>query len=167
MYFIPIDVPLRDQREADVEGGVTEFDGTSVVVKLIPQVVKDVSNSPILNDFLKSYNNNHKIVVFDGITDKVYNTIRKKKNIEVFVRDYLMIDLMEHDCAPDNCKIVMSDEIKHITNPKFGKIHENDPLCRYHYAKVNDIIRVERSSINNALDVDYRRVIEPRPIFDL
>lgn len=167
LYFIPLDVPIRDQREVDVDGGVSEFDGKIMVVKLIPQVVKDVTNSPLLNDFLKSYNNNYKIIVFDGITDKVYNTIRKKKNIEVFVRDYLMIDMMEHDSAPDNCKIVTLYEIKHITNPKFGKIHENDPLCRYYSAKVNDIIRVERSSINNALDVDYRRVIEPRPIFDL
>jgi DNA-directed RNA polymerase subunit H (RpoH/RPB5) len=166
-YTIPLDTPLRDQREADTDGGTHEFDGSAIIVKLIPQIVKDISNSPILNDFLKSHNNNHKIVVFDAITDKVYNTIRKKKNIEVFVRDYLMIDLMAHDCAPENCKILSLDDVKYITNPKFGKIHENDPLCRYYYARVGDILRVERSSINNAIDVDYRRVIEPKPIFDL
>ena len=78
-YIIPIDTPFRDQRELVGEGGTPDFDGNSLIVKLIPQVVKDISNSPILNDFFKTYNNNHKIVVFDGAADKVYNIIRKKK----------------------------------------------------------------------------------------
>jgi hypothetical protein len=165
-YIIPMDIPFRDQREANVEGVNLDFDGLSLIVKLIPQVVKDVSNSPILNDFFKSYNNNHKIVVFDGVADKVHNIIRKKKNIEVFDRDYLMIDLMSIDSAPAKCGFVTLKDIEHITNPKFSKIHENDPLARYYNAKYKDILHVERTSINNSREVGYRKVIEPKPVFN-
>lgn len=165
-YIIPIDTPFRDQREINAEGGNLDFDGSSLIVKLIPQVVKDVSNSPILNDFFKSYNNNHKIVVFDGVADKVYNIIRKKKNIEVFDRDYLMIDFMSHDCAPADCNFVTLKEIEHITNPKFSRAHENDPLARYYNAKFGDILRIERTSINNSREIGYRKIIEPKPVFN-
>jgi len=165
-YIIQIDTPFRDQREINAEGGNLEFDGSSLIVKLIPQVVKDVSNSPILNDFFKTYSNNHKIVVFDGVADKVYNIIRKKKNIEVFDRDYLMIDFMSHDCAPADCNFVTLKEIEHITNPKFSRIHENDPLARYYNARFGDILRVERTSINNSREIGYRKIIESKPVFN-
>lgn len=165
-YIIPIDKSFRDQREINAEGGNLEFDGSSLIVKLIPQVVKDVSNSPILNDFFKSYGNNHKIVIFDGIADKVYNIIRKKKNIEVFDRDYLMIDFMSHDCAPADCNLITLKDIEHITNPKFSRAHENDPLSRYYNAKVGNILRIERTSINNSREIGYRKIIEPKSVFN-
>lgn len=165
-YVIPIDAPFRDQREMNGEGGNIEFDGSSLIVKIIPQIVKDISNSPILNDFLKLYNNNHKIVVFDGAADKVFNAIRRKKNIEVFDRDYLMIDYMEYNGAPSKCEFVTLKDIEYISNPKFGKAHENDPLSIYYNAKIGDIMRIERTSINNSLEVAYRRVIEPKAIFN-
>lgn len=163
-YIIPIDNPIRDQRESTGEGNA-DFEGNVVVVKLIPQAVKDITNSPILNDFLKTYNKNHKIVVFDDITDKVYLMIRKKKNIEVFSRDNLMIDLMSHVSAPIDCSFITLDEISHITNPKFGKILENDPLCRYYDARKGQILRIIRASINNSSEPAYRRVIDARPVF--
>lgn len=164
-YLIPIDNHYRDEREVSGDGANHEFDGSVLVVRLIPQIVKDITNSPILNDFFKTYTNHHKIVVFDGISDKVYNSFRKKKNSEVFDRDFLMIDLMSMTCAPNNCKFVSKDEISHIINPKFSKMHENDPCARYYNAKVGSILRIERPSINNSCDIGYRKIIEPKSIF--
>lgn len=163
-YIIPLDTPFRDQREGKGDATV-EFDGSSVIIKIIPQVVKDISNSPLLNDFFKTYNKNHKIIVFDGMADKVYNVLSKKRNVEVFDRDYLMIDLMSHKCAPVSCSIVTEDDINYITNPKIAKILENDPLCRYYNGKKSSIIRVVRSSLNNSEEVVYRKVIEPKSVF--
>lgn len=165
VYIIPLDTHYRDDREAKAEGNI-DFDGSSVIVKIIPQIVKDIANSPILNDFFKSYNKFHKIIIFDGMSDKVYNTIRRKKNAEAFDRDFLMIDLMSHDSAPIDCGFVTIADIAHITNPKFGRIHENDPLCRYYNGKKRQIMRIIRPSINNSQEVGYRRVDDPKSIFN-
>jgi len=91
IYMIPLDTPYSDQRDA--KEGNTDFVGLQIVVKIIPQSVKDIGNSPILNDFLKSYPNYHKIIVFDAISDKVYNVLSRKKNVEVFDRDWIQNDV--------------------------------------------------------------------------
>jgi DNA-directed RNA polymerase subunit H (RpoH/RPB5) len=163
-YIIPLDTPYRDQREEKGEANV-EFDGSVVIVKIIPQILKDISNSPLLNEFFKQYNKNHKIIVFDGMADKVYNVLSKKKNVEVFDRNYLMIDLMSHRGAPVSCSLVTNEDIKYITNLKIAKILENDPMCRYYNGKKGLIIRVVRTSLNNSEEIVYRKVIEPKSVF--
>lgn len=166
IYTIPLDKPYKDQRDSK---GVAEdsdvFDGSVVIVKIIPQDVKDVSNSPILNEFLKTYSKNHKIIVFDKMADKVYTALSKKKNVEVFERVNLMIDLMSHVCAPIRCDFVTLDDINYITNPKMSKILENDPLSRYYNAKKGNTMRIVRPSLNNSVEVIFRKVIEPKLVF--
>lgn len=160
-YTIPLDTPIRDDRETKAEGTV-EFDGSAVIIKLIPQVVKDISNSPILNDFFKTYNKNHKIIVFDGMSDRVYTALSKKRNVEAFDRDFLMMDLMSYVSAPNKVEFVTRDEIPHLANPKLPKIHENDPLCRYFNGKKGNYFRLISPSINNCVFVSYRKVIAPK-----
>jgi hypothetical protein len=167
-YTIPLDTVYRDQREDGkgvVSGASANFDGKSVVVKLIPQVVKDTNNSPIVNDFLKTYANNHKIIVFDGMADKVYITLSRKKNTEVFERDFFMIDLMSHYCAPVSCSVVSDAEMGYIINPKVSKIHENDPLVRYYNGKRGQVMHILRTSLNNSVEPAFRKIIEPKPLF--
>ena len=163
-YIIPLDKPFRDQREGKGEATV-DFDGSLLIVKLVPQVVKDISNSPILNDFFKQYNNNHKLIVFDGMADKVYSFLSKKKNVEVFDKDYLMIDMMSHVCAPISCSIITEEDISYIINPKIAKIKENDPLCRYYNGKKGLIMRIIRASLNNGEEVVYRKITDSAPVF--
>ena len=160
IYFIPLDTNYKNERSSS-----KEFNGMTVVVKLISQSVKDVANSHVLNDFFTSHKAYHKIIVFDDITDKVYNTIAHKKNSEVFSKNALLIDLMSHKGMPNSCSFVSTDDIKHILNPKFAKIHENDPLCKYYNGKTGMIMRIVYASINNIQDVRYRNVIEPKPYF--
>lgn len=162
IYTIPLDVPYEDQRDGQ---GTLEFDGSRVIVKIVPQVLKDVGNSPILEDFFKTYTKYHKIIIFDGVSDKVYNTLIKKKNTEVFDRDALMIDLMSHEAAPISCNFVTREDISHIKNPKMAKIHENDPLIKYYNGKRGKILRVLRPSLNNSIEAAYRVIIEPKSYF--
>lgn len=158
VYVIPLDKPYKDQRTKVLETDV--FDSMNVAVKIMHHNAKDISHIQLLNDFFKTYSNCHKIIVFDDMSDKVDNSLRKKKNIEVFTEYFLMIDLMAHDGAPLDCEIVKeSDFESHIINPKFPKIHENDPLCRYYNCKKNDYLRIVRSSLNNSCEVAYRKVI--------
>lgn len=180
VYTIRLDINIKDDRidEGNKKGNSNkksltsdsekyDFDGSLLIIKLVPQRVSDIENSPLFNDFVKTYIKNHKIIVFDGILEKVYNSVRHKKNIEVFSRDALKIDLMSYILSPLECNIVTSNDIKHIIHPKIPKIHENDPLARYYRAKKGQIIRIIRASINNSKEVVYRKVIEPKPIFNV
>ena len=160
IYFIPLDTQYKNERDPSKESN-----SMTVVVKLISQSVKDVANSHVLNEFYKSHKSYHKIIVFDDITDKVYNTISRKKNAEVFSKNALLIDLMSHKGMPNECSFVTSSDIKHIINPKFAKIHENDPLCRYYNGKTGMIMRIVCPSLNNVQEIRYRNIIEPKPYF--
>lgn len=159
-YKIPLDKNYEDA------GTTKDFDGSCVIVKLIPQVVKDITNSPIINDFLKTNLKYHKIIVFDGMSDKVHIALSKKKNVEVFSRDYLMIDLMSHDCAPIKCELITDDDIKHIINPRIPYIHLNDPLVKYYNGKKKQILRITRTSLNNSEEIGYRRIGDYKAVFN-
>jgi len=168
VYVIKLDNNIKNETKSDsseLKVDKAEFDGSIVVVKLVPSVVKDITNSTILNDFFKSYPNNHKIIVFDGMSDKVYSTLHKKKHVETFDKTSLMIDLMSHICAPISCEFVTLQDISHIKNPKFSKIAENDPLIRYYNGKRGQYIRVVAPSLNNGIETHYRKVIEPKSAF--
>lgn len=160
VYIIPLDNPYKDERPAK-SSGPPDFDGSSVVIKLIPQTVKDISSSPILSEFLESYSKYHKIVVLDGMSPKVYVGVTKKKNSEIFTKSHFMIDLMSHFEAPERCDFVESSDIGYITNQKNSKIHENDPLCMYYNGKNGMIMRIVRRSHNNSKEIGYRKVIGP------
>lgn len=177
VYIIPLDNHFKhdnlrsvySESESTLSGTTEnekiEFDGSKLVVKIIPQKITDITNSHIIKDFLRSYAKYHKIMVFDGIAEKAYSSIRAKHNLEGFTEKELMIDLMSHMCAPDSASIINENDLQYIINPKFSKMHENDPLSRYYYAKKGEIMRIVRVSANNSLDVGYRRIIEAKPIF--
>jgi hypothetical protein len=163
IYTIPLDTPYKDERHAKEETDeASGFDGSMVVVKLIPQEVKDITNSPILNEFLKTYKKYHKIIVFDKMAAKVYTSINREKNAEVFDRDFLMLDMMSHREAPLKCEFVDLTDLNFIANPKVGKLYENEPLSRYFNGKMGMYMRILRPSINNSIEVGYRRIIEPK-----
>jgi DNA-directed RNA polymerase subunit H (RpoH/RPB5) len=159
VYEIILDNPVA-YSDMDSES-LQKYDQLKVIVKLISQTVKDISHNPIVTDFMSTYNKVHKIIVFDGIADKVYMSMRKKISVEVFVKKRLMIDLMSHHAAPINCEIVNKNEM-YVASPNIPKIHENDPLAKYYNAKENQIIRIESSSSNNLAEFTYRRVIAPK-----
>lgn len=168
VYVIPTDVHFKDDMLRTDEGKRKDenidFDGSKLVVKIIPQKITDITNSQIINDFLKTHVNHHKLMVFDSISEKAHASIRKHYNLEAFDKDSLMMDLMSYICAPIGCMLVNTSDMKHIINPKIAKIHENDPMARYYSAKKGDIVRIIRASANNSMDVAYRRVIDPKPV---
>jgi hypothetical protein len=161
IYKIDLDKPYNNQNTSD-----SKFNGNSIYVKLIAQTVKDVTNSPLLNEFISSYKTNHKIVVFESISDRVYTYINGIPNSEVFSEPNLMIDMMSHINAPIDCYIIQNEDISHFVNPKLCKILENDPLARYYNAKKGQILRILRASLSNSIEVGYRHVIDAKYIFD-
>ena len=166
VYIFNLDTPYP--ADSTQEGGERiEIDSKTLAVKIINQSVKDVGNSPILNDFLKTHAKQHKIVVFDDISDKVFTVFRKIQNAEVFSQAFLMIDMMSHALAPLECHFVTQQDMDFMVSTKFSWMHVNDPLCRYYAGKVGNIMRIIRPSTNNVLSVSYRRIDGPKPVFDL
>ena len=161
IYTIPIDNAFKDERTDS-----NDFNGNILVVKIIPQVIKDIGSSSLINDFMKTYTKNKKIIIFDGMSDKVHNILSKRKNTEVFDRNYLMIDLMSLVIAPLDCSLLTVKDIEHIMSPKFAKIYENDPIVRYYNGKKNGIIKIIRTSLNNSIEIVYKKIIDFKAVFD-
>jgi hypothetical protein len=166
IYVFNLDNPTQNESAQD-EDNQDDFDTKTLVVKIFNNSVKDVSNSPQLNEFLKLHAKQHKIVVFDDIADKVFLAFRKYRNAEVFSQVYLMMDMMSHVLAPMSCEFVTHADMAFMVSTKFSWMHENDPLCRYYAGKVGQIMRIIRPSTNNVLSVSYRRIDSPKPVFDL
>ena len=156
VYTIPLDKPYINQSSN------SSFNGSKLIVKIVYSDLKDVNNTPILEDFYKKHENFHKLIVFNNILDK---HIYKKKNIEFFDEAFLMIDLMSHEIAPISCSIVSIDDISYIKNPINGYIYINDPITRYYNAKKTDILRIVRPSINNGLEFTYKTVTDAKSVF--
>jgi hypothetical protein len=161
IYKIPLDKNYVDERTDNKDN---KFNGSKLMVKIINQNMKDITNSPVVNDFLKSYDNYHKIIVFDDMENKVYTKIHIMPNAESFNRDYLMIDMMSHQCAPISCSLVTNDDISYINKPNLPKMASNDPLTRYYNGKKGNILRVIRPSLNNSQEVALLKITDPKPL---
>ncbi len=160
-YKIHLDTPFKNESGKHD----SEFDGSVLIVKIIPQKITDTANSVLFNDTLKTYANNHKLIVFDSISYKAYKNLKKKKNTEIFEKDDLMIDFMAYECAPVSCELIDQEDIGYIINGKIAKLCENDPMARYYNVKKGGIVRIVRRSLNNCRELGYRRVIDSKPVF--
>lgn len=150
-YIIDMDSPFSSTKE--------RFDGSKLIVSIIPHKVTDVKHSDIIGTILSTYPNNHKLFIVDSIIDRAQTALYKTKNIEVFTKDNLMIDLMSHFEAPHRCKVLYDSK------SNIPKILENDPLARYYNAKSGSILKIVGNTVNNGFETRYRKVIDPKPVF--
>src|SRR5207244_2433548 len=94
-YTIPLDIHYQNQEDKSEKSEDTEsseeFDGSVIVIKIIPQIVKDI-NSPLLNNFLKSYDKYHKIIVFNGKKGMIMRILRPSINNSTEVAFRKIID---------------------------------------------------------------------------
>jgi DNA-directed RNA polymerase subunit H (RpoH/RPB5) len=155
-YEILLDNEYQDERTND--NG--DFDGSKVIVRIISQKINDVKSSPLLNDFIKSYSKNHKIVISD-VSEKALIGLSKKANLELFKEFELMIDVMSIIGSPLKISIEKEDRIAHILNTKIPQIYSNDLYARYLNAKRDDIICAILPNKSNPVK-EYRRVKDPK-----
>jgi hypothetical protein len=158
LYFIDLDNPYNDEREQTDDE--IKFNGNKIIVKMIPQKINDVKSSNILNEFLKTYPDYHKIIVCD-YTEKAFLGLMKKSNLELFKEYELMSDLMSFTMMCFNIEIVDEESLTHIKNKKFTKILMNDPSARYINAKKKNILRVEMPNQANKIP-EYYEVIDAK-----
>lgn len=160
VYVIPMDSPIQDERS-----NKRDYDGTRLVISIIPHKINDIKNSDMINDIFKSYPDNHKLFIVDDIIEKASTALSEIKNVEVFLKDDLTIDLMSFVEAPHRCELDPNSTDLYSIKPNIPRIHQNDPLAQYYNAKVGDTLRITGNTVNNCFERRYRKVTEAKPMF--
>jgi hypothetical protein len=160
VYTIDVDVPFEDERDKN-----ETFDGTKLVVSLIPQKITDIKNSDMINDIFKTYPHHHKVFIVDAIVEKANIALSRNKNVEVFLKDNVTIDLMSFDEAPHRCALDKGGADVYVVKPNAARILENDPLAKYYNAKLGDTLQIIGNTVTNGFERRYRVVIDAKDVF--
>ena len=140
-----------------------KFDGSIVVVKIIHQKVQGIAKIPAVKDFINSYKHNHKIFVFDSISDKAKLSLTDLPNTEAFNEEFLMINLVDYIDSP-RYEVLTEEETKEmlesyiLKKKEMMKIWTTDPAVSYFNLKRGDIIRIIRPSEQSGKSIAYRIV---------
>jgi hypothetical protein len=159
-YIIDIDIPFEDETKSN------NFDGTRLIVSIIPQKIKDIKNSDMINEIFKRYPTNHKLFIVDEIIDKASIALTRAGNVEVFIKDNITIDLMSYQEAPHRCTLDKTGAGNYIVRPNIPRMHENDPLSKYYNGKIGDTLQIIGNTVTNCFERRYRRIIEPKAVFN-
>ena len=128
---------------------------------------KDITNKS-LEKYVSNYNietNNIILVVtFIDIND---NLLSKYINYEtptmqIFHIKQLLFNITKHKYVPNHTILtdVEKKEIDDLYNIKnIAKMKITDPVCRYYFAKIGDIIKITRISNNSKEEINYRLCI--------
>lgn len=148
---------------SDTKEYIKKFDGTQIVIKIIHQKIQGIAKMPIIKDFLTQYQNNHKIFIFDGISDKAKSNLMDNLNVEVFSESFFLLNIIDHVDSPE-FKLLTEEEEKEVMDSyifkkkEMKKILTTDPIVHYFNLKRGNIIRIIRPSEQSGKSVDYRIV---------
>ncbi len=162
IYKIKLDVNLEKFPFYDTE--TKNFNGNVVVVKILQQYITGVNKSLSVTDFLNNYNEYHKILIVDKISEKAQQQLDEMPGIEVFLESFFMINLVEHVCSP-NYEILNKDETEkflssyQVTKRNLCKMDISDPASKYLYVKKGQIVRIIRNSELAGQTIGYRVII--------
>ncbi len=158
-------ISLTNDIKADGEDKeyIKKFVGSFIMVKIIHQKIQGIAKMPNIKDFIAQYPNNHKIFIFDGISDKAKANLTDMPNIEVFNESFLMINLVDHIDSP-KYEVLSKEEGKEVLDSYILKKNEmmriltTDPVVSYFNLKRGDIIRIIRCSEQSGKNIAYRIV---------
>jgi DNA-directed RNA polymerase subunit H (RpoH/RPB5) len=158
-----INVSKEIKADGDNKDYIKKFDGKSIYVKIIHQKIQGITKIPAIKDFLTQYQNNHKIFIFDSISDKAKANLTDMPNTEVFNETFFLINLVDHIDSP-KYELLSEDESKEVLETyilkkkEMMKVLTTDPLVTYFNLKRGDIIRIIRYSEQSGKNVAYRIV---------
>jgi DNA-directed RNA polymerase subunit H (RpoH/RPB5) len=158
-----LDLDNNIQSDSTNEDIKKKFDGKLVKIKIIHQKILGIAKSPLIKEFLDANTLNHKIFIFDGISDKAKSTLTNISNTEVFIESFLMINILEHVDSP-KYEILSDEEGKEVLDTyilkkkELPKILTTDPVVTYFNLKRGTIIRVIRYSEQSGRSIIYRIV---------
>jgi len=131
-------------------------------IKFINRKLTTIRKVIDIEEFMDS--SDYKIVVVSSIYPKAEKQIISYKNTELFHNTDLLINLIDHVLIPKHFKLseIEIEQLKNSYNIKLKnakRMFIDDPVARYYNLKVNDVVRIERPSINSGIAIDYRVVV--------
>lgn len=160
-YKIKLDISVKsDSEDSDY---IKNFDGTIVMIRIIHQKIQGLTKLPLVKDFLTQYKYNHKIFIFDDITDKLKSSLMLTPNTEVFTEPFLLLNLVDYIDSP-KYEVLTLDEINEILESyilkkkEMMKILTTDPVVSYFNLKRGDVLRIIRCSEQSGKSIAYRIV---------
>ena len=160
-YKITLDKAIKP--DSDDDNYTKNFDGNSVYVRIIHQKIQGLTKLPIVKDFLTQYKYNHKIFIFDDITDKLKSSLMLTPNTEVFTEPFFLLNLVDYIDSP-KYEVLGQDEINEILESyilkkkEMMKILTTDPVVSYFNLKRGDVLRIIRCSEQSGKSIAYRIV---------
>lgn len=135
-------------------------DKSKVVVIMVPYKITDIKSSEVINESLVKFKSYHKIFIINIIQQKARKELSAKNNVEVFTRDFMMIDYMKHIESPYRCEKIVADNIEELYTDTSGvrKCFANSAIGQYYNVEVGDILRVINYSKNNCIEKNLMRV---------
>ena len=161
IYTITLDQNIKPNNDDKVYK--EKFDGSIVVIKIIHQKVQGIAKIPAVKEFINSYKYNHKIFIFDSISDKAKLSLTDLPNTEAFNETFLMINLIDYIDSP-KYEVLTEEETKEmlesyiLKKKEMMKILTTDPVVDYFNIKRGDIIRIIRPSEQSGKSIAYRIV---------
>lgn len=137
-----------------------------VAILVLLQKITAVTKTHSINDFLNTYENNHKIIIVKSINKKAQQYIvNNYSNAEIFLEEDLLINLIDHVAVPEHQLLTKeeAEEVYKAYNLKrknMPRIYHSDPVARYYNMKPGNVCRIIRPSMASGLGVTYRYVVK-------
>lgn len=134
------------------------------MVKIIPHKITGVNKSYGASEFLSTYKDYGKLLIVEDIGLKIAQQIIKNNvDTEIFKRDDLMINLIDHEIVPHHEVLSPEEsanfyEIFNVTKKQMPKMLNTEPVARYYNMQPNDICRITRPSARSCSYTTYRLV---------
>lgn len=135
------------------------------IIFMLDQKITNVTKSSIIGDYLFKNQSEHKIIVVGEIAHRPKQIILSNYPlVEVFTRDELMINLIDHIYQPI-FSLLSNEENKKMLDEYMLKKKElpwifvTDPISRYYKATIGQIFKIYRASETSGISVYYRVVI--------
>lgn len=161
--YIEYAIEQYKQTQKYIETNIIVKDDIKIYIKILDInsyqnfKIDDVKN--IISDI-----NSYKIIISPNINIKNTAELEKINNLQLFPLNFFDFDKAEHRLIPKHEKVDDDIEIQNILSVygKDGmkKIKIDDPMCKYHNFKKNDLIRIIRFNQITGYDIDYRIVID-------
>lgn len=160
-YAIDLDTSIKsDINDSEYN---KKFNGKRVAIRLIPQKIIGVNKSPVIKEFLENFRNNHKILIFDSISEKARHSILSTPNTEVFIESFFMINLVDHLDSPKYTVLTDAEVTELLTSynvkkNQLMKMLTTDKVSHYFNLKRGQVVRILRPSEQTVMSIAYRIV---------
>jgi DNA-directed RNA polymerases I, II, and III subunit RPABC1 len=130
----------------------------------IVNLINDLTDNLLINNDTLILLTNDKIV--NSTLDELLESIYQKNNIfiQIFNIDSVMIDITKHIFVPKH-ELIDQEEKEELFNKynltsytQLPLITKDDPVCKYHGGKRNDIFKIINNSETSGIYISYRLV---------